>query len=683
MSLVVAESVSLAFGKKELLAGLDLRIAAGDRVGLIGPNGSGKSSLLRLFAGDMKPDGGTIRTRKHLRTGYLPQDLDVVGGRTLIASVLESVPGRSELDAECKRAEQEFAAAEADGDEDRILNAAEVIGELHGRIASFEQDYSEHQARRILDGLGFANADAERDLGEFSGGWKMRAALAALLFQRPELLLLDEPTNHLDLPTVAWFSEFLRSYPHGFVLICHDREFLDEQIERVVSLEPEGVRQYRGDYEAYLKQRAEEEIVLANQARNLAREREKAEQFIERFRAQANKAKAVQSRVKQLAKMDEVQTLVHRETMRFRFPVSERSGGEPLRIEGLRKVYGDHVVLRSVDLRVSRGDRIAIIGKNGAGKTTLLKMIANELPADGGSVQLGHKVKVGYYAQHHADTLDSRRTVLETVNTRGDVSNTRLRTMLGAFLFHDEDVDKPVGVLSGGERARVALARLLVEPGNLVLMDEPTNHLDLASSEALAEALTTFDGTLVFVSHNRSFVRRLATKIWNVEGGGVETYPGTLDEYIDSHRGSVAEPRSSGKPSKTEAVRESAGRAPAARPGAVVASGAGQPAAAARSREDEKARKRTEAEHRGQRNRTLGPLRTRVQQLEAAIERLEAAQRERNLELAKAEVYADAPRRNTLLGEYQRDADALSDATEAWELASAELETLQAQQGAS
>ena len=226
MSLVVAESVSLAFGKKELLAGLDLRIAAGDRVGLIGPNGSGKSSLLRLFAGDMKPDGGTIRTRKHLRTGYLPQDLDVVGGRTLIASVLESVPGRSELDTECKRAEQEFAAAEADGDEDRILNAAEVIGELHGRIASFEQDYSEHQARRILDGLGFANADAERDLGEFSGGWKMRAALAALLFQRPELLLLDEPTNHLDLPTVAWFSEFLRSYPHGFVLICHDREFL-------------------------------------------------------------------------------------------------------------------------------------------------------------------------------------------------------------------------------------------------------------------------------------------------------------------------------------------------------------------------------------------------------------------------------------------------------------------------
>lgn len=665
MSLVVAESVSLAFGKKELIAGLDLRIAAGDRVGLIGPNGSGKSSLMRMLAGEMRPDGGTIRTRKHLRTGYLPQDLDVAGGRTLLAAVLASVPGRAELDEDCLRAESEFAAAEQSGDEGRILAAAELIGDLHGRIASFEQDYSEHQARRILDGLGFAPTDATRDLGEFSGGWKMRAALAGLLFQRPELLLLDEPTNHLDLPTVAWFGEFLRSYPHGFVLICHDREFLDEQIERVVSLEPEGVRQYRGDYEAYLKQRADEEIVLVNQARNLEREREKAEQFIERFRAQANKAKAVQSRVKALAKMDEVQTLQQRETMRFRFPPTERSGGEPLRTDGLRKVYGDHVVLRGVDLRVARGDRIAIIGKNGAGKTTLLKIIANELKADAGSVQLGHKVKVGYYAQHHADTLDSRRTVLETVAT-GDLSNTRIRTMLGAFLFHDEDVDKPIGVLSGGERARVALARLLVEPGNLVLMDEPTNHLDLASAESLAEALSTFDGTLIFVSHNRSFVRRLATKIWNVEDGGVETYPGTLDEYLERHRGlSETRPTASAKPSKTEPVREPVAGAPAAKPAAKPA--------------DDRARRRLEAEQRSQRNRTLGPLKTRVQGLEATIERLEAAQRERNLELAKPEVYADAPRRNLLLTEYQRDADALSDATEAWELAVAELETLQAQ----
>ncbi|MBX7084570.1 MAG: ABC-F family ATP-binding cassette domain-containing protein [Nannocystaceae bacterium] len=669
MSLVVVESVSLAFGKKELIAGLDLRIAAGDRVGLIGPNGSGKSSLMRLLAGEMRPDAGAVRTRKQLRVGYLPQDLDVAGGRTLLASVLAAVPGRAELDAECKRAEAEFAAAEAEADEPRILAAAEWLGEVHGRVATFEQDYSEHEARRILAGLGFSTRDEGRDLGEFSGGWKMRGALAGLLFQRPELLLLDEPTNHLDLPTVAWFGEFLRAYPHGFVLICHDREFLDEQIERVVSLEPEGVRQYRGDYEAYLRQRAEEEVVLANQAKNLAREREKAEQFIERFRAQANKARAVQSRVKQLAKMDEVQTLQQRETLRFRFPPAERSGGEPIRTLGLRKAYGEHVVLRDVAVRVARGDRIAILGVNGAGKTTLLKLLAGELRADGGEITLGHKTKLGYYAQHHADTLDPRRTVLETVAQGGELSNTRVRTLLGAFLFHDEDVDKPIGVLSGGERARVALARLLVDPGNVLLMDEPTNHLDLASSEALADALATFDGTIIFVSHNRSFVRRLATRIWNVEGGGVEVYPGTLDEYLDRHRGKPTEGRAA-KPTSQ-----------AATPAAAVASAPARPVAAAatpRPAGTDRARRRAEAEGRNERARLLGPLRTRVRELEAEIERLEKAQRERNLDLARPETYADAPRRNALLTEYQRDADAIASATEAWELAQAELEALQA-----
>jgi ATP-binding cassette subfamily F protein 3 len=663
VSLVIVEHASLAFGKKVLLDDVDLRIAAGDRIGLIGPNGSGKSSLMRMLAGEQTPDSGSIRARKQLRVGYLPQDLDVAGGRTLLASVLAAVPGRSELDAEKDRAEAEFAAAEREHDEARIMSAAEWIAEVHGRLASFEQDYSEHQAKRILAGLGFTTKDEGRDLGELSGGWKMRAALAGLLFGRPELLLLDEPTNHLDMPTVSWFGAFLRGYPHGFVLICHDREFLDEQIERVVSLEPEGVRNYKGDYEAYLKQRAEEEIVLANAARNLEREREKAEQFIERFRAQANKARAVQSRVKQLAKMDEVQTLQKRETIRFRFPPTERTGGEPLRVQKLAKAYGSHVVLDKVDLRVARGDRIAIIGVNGAGKTTLLKIIAGELKADGGAIELGHKVKVGYYAQHHADTLDPRRTVLETIAAGGDHSSTRVRTLLGAFLFHDEDVDKPIGVLSGGERARVALARLLVDPGNVLLMDEPTNHLDLASSEALAVALGTFDGTLVFVSHNRSFVRQLATKIWNVENAHVDPYPGTLDEYLERHRSVEAR---DGRPTREPMVT-----APAPTPRAPAAKTEPEPP---RNREQERARRRAEAEARSARNKSVGPLKAKVAELEATIERLEAVQRQRNLELARPETYEDPAKRQALLAEYQRDAAALASATEAWELASAELE---------
>ncbi len=669
--MIVVESASLSFGKKTLLSGLDLRIAAHDRIGLVGPNGSGKTSLMRLLAGVALPDAGAVRMRKNLRVGYLPQDLDVAGGRTLLASVLAAVPGRAALDDERRRAEEEFAQAEAVSDEARLLAAAEWIAEVHGDLASFEVDYSEHQARRILAGLGFTPRDEGRDLGQFSGGWKMRGALAGLLFQRPELLLLDEPTNHLDLPTVAWFGEFLRGYTHGVVLICHDREFLNEQIDRVVSLESEGTRQYRGDYEAYVRQRAEEEVVLANAARNLEREREKAEQFIERFRAQANKAKAVQSRVKALARMEEVQTLQRREVMRFQFPACDRSGGEPIRTHKLGKSYGEHHVLSGVELRVGRGDRIAIIGVNGAGKTTLLKILAGELPPSAGSVELGHKVKLGYYAQHHAETLSPQRTVLETVAARGDMSNTRARTMLGAFLFHDEDVDKPIGVLSGGERARVALARLLVDPGNVLLMDEPTNHLDLDSSEALATALTTYDGTLVFVSHNRSFVRRLATKIWNVEGGTVEVYPGTLDEYMDRHR-SLSREGGAARPT-SHAVASTAPAAEQAPPAKPAAPGRADD----RRRGDDKARRRQEAELRAERNKRLGPARAEVKRLEAEIEALEAAQRERNLALAKPETYDNAARRQELLSAYQRDAATLAAATDAWEQASAELESLE------
>jgi len=672
MSLVVLEGVSLGFGKKQLVENLDLRVGRTDRVGLVGPNGSGKSSLLKMIAGEASPDSGSIRYQRQLRIGYLPQELPIEGGRSLLDSVLASVPGREQLEVERTRWEQELADAQARGEDDAMMEAATALSDVHEHLTNFELHHSPHEALRILSGLGFRESDHGRDLKEFSGGWRMRAMLAGLLFQRPDLLLLDEPTNHLDLPSVAWFSSFLRGYAHGFVLICHDREFLNEQIDRVVSLEAEGVRQFRGDWEHYVKQRAEEEIVLENQARNQAREREKAEQFINRFRAQANKAKAVQSRIKQLEKLDDVQTFVRRKVMRFQFPPCARTGNEVLRIEGLRKVYGSHVVLDGVDLRVARGEKIGIIGVNGAGKTTLLRTIAGEIRHDAGSVTVGHNVKLGYYAQHHADALDLNHTIVEEVAARDRSANeTSVRTLLGSFLFSDDDVEKPIRVLSGGERARVALANLLAAPGNLILMDEPTNHLDLESSESLAESLATFDGTLVFVSHNRAFVRRLATKIWNVEGGKVDIYPGTLDEYLERH-GGLAAPR----------VNSAAGtgdvpRGPDARP-ARSAQPASQPATAqpAGSKDDRKMRKREEAERRAARNRLEGPLKKKIAQLEADIELLERAQRQRNLELANEAVYADERRRRVLLDEYQRDSEALVDLTEAWESATAELERM-------
>lgn len=667
MSLVVFANVGLGFGKKQLVDGLDLRIGRGDRIGLVGPNGSGKSSLMKMVAGQLEPDAGSLNRQRGLRVGYLAQDLSPPTEQTVLQTVVRSVPGRAELETERDAAERELAESTDEGNEERMMEAATWIADVHERLAGFEQTFSEHEAHRILAGLGFADHEHDRDIGELSGGWRMRAMLAALLFSRPDLLLLDEPTNHLDLPTVAWFGAFLRRYPASFVLICHDREFLNEQIDRVVSLEPEGVRQFRGNFEQYVKQRVEEEIVLENQARNLEREREKAEQFIERFRAQANKAKAVQSRIKQLAKMDEVQTFTRRKVMRFSFPACQRAGNEVLRVEGLAKRFDAHTVFEGVDLRVARGDRIGIIGVNGAGKTTLLRTVANELQPNEGEITLGHKVKLGYYAQHHADTLSGSQTILESVSERNrGEGETAVRNMLGAFLFSDEDVDKPIRVLSGGERARVALARLLVDPGNLVLMDEPTNHLDLESSDSLAESLATYDGTLVFVSHNRSFVRKLANRIWNVENGAVEDYPGTLDEYLERHR---AEEGGRKKAATAVAPTESTST-PAAKPSSATKS---RPV---ESRAEKKARKREEAERRAKEQRTLGPLRKKITALEATIEELETVQRQRNLDLADPVIYGDAPRRNELLTAYQDDQQRLSDASEAWEAATMELEEL-------
>ena len=663
MSLVVLDEVTLFFADRMIFDAVSLRLGHGDRVGLIGPNGSGKTTLLRVIAGEQEVDDGKVTRASGVRVGWLPQDLAIAGGRSLIDLILSSVPGRAELHGRLATAEAELEELTGTGDDEAaLLDAAADIAELHDRIDHFERLFGEHEALAILAGLGFGPGDEQRDIGELSGGWKMRGVLAGLLFQRPDVLLLDEPTNHLDLPSVAWFSEFLKRWNRCFVLISHDREFLNEQISRVVSLELEGLRSYPGNYEKYVEQRAEEETILAGKAKNLARERERLTRFVDRFRAQANKARAVQSRIKALERMESVETYQKRGVMRFSFPPTARTVNEVVRVEGLRKAYGSHVVFPGIDLTVRRGEKIGIIGVNGAGKTTLLRMLAGELPYDGGTIRIGSGVEVGYYAQHHADTLDLSATVYEVVQRASpDTPPARVRSILGAFMFSGDDTDKPVKVLSGGEKARVALARLLVAPGNLLLMDEPTNHLDLASSESLAASLGTFDGTLVFVSHNRSLIRTLATKIWNVEDQRVEVYPGTLDEYMYS----MAQRRIAVATAETGSRRDPRGAAPAA--------------SAAKSRDDDKARKRREAEARQKRSVKLGPLEKAVAQLEDRIGQLEAEQKARSAELADPSVYDEAARRNRLLSEYQAASDKLEELTARWEAAMAALEAAKAE----
>jgi ATP-binding cassette subfamily F protein 3 len=654
-TLASVHDVSLGLGGRTLFEGLSFQVHQGDHIGLVGPNGSGKSSLFRLLAGSIEPDGGSVKTVPGTRIGFLPQEIASFPDEKVLTFVYDSVPGRPELRGDLQRHEARLAELEHARKEHReeLVAVASEIAELHERIAALDARFSEHEAKRILHGLGFTQEDHDRPLSVLSGGWKMRAVLASLLFQKPGLLLLDEPTNHLDMPSVAWFSKFLSGYDQALLLVSHDREFLNEQVNRVISFEPEGVRSFRGNYESYLAQREEERELLENRAKNLEREKAHLEQFVRRFRAKASKAAQVQSRVRKLEKMDTVELHRNAREVRFSFPPTERGARVPMRVDDLSKAFGEHVVLDQVSLAVERGDRIAIVGPNGAGKTTLLKILAGEIEASGGRVHLPGQSNVRYFAQHHAEALNLERTVLQEVSYASDgTSVERVRKVLGALLFDELAIDKPVSVLSGGERARVALAKILVRPSNVLLMDEPTNHLDLQTTEALTDALATYDGTLLFVSHNRAFIRRLATKLWVVHDGAVESYPGTLDDYLWScQERDVA-------PATDAAIK---------------------PVAQKRSRQARKDQRRKEAEIRAKQNQGVKPLEKRVAKLEQTIAKLEQTIATHNEELSKPEVYDDPERRDTLLRDVREAQSALDQTFADWTESHEKLEELRAE----
>jgi len=645
MSLVVIENGGLGFGGRTLFSSLSLRIGEEDRVGVVGRNGAGKSSLLRIIASRQELETGTLRFARGIRVGYLPQEPDATEDRPVIDFVLSGVPGKERLEELLEVVEAELAVG---GDDEDMIALAQKLADLHEELNAFDATFSRHEAERILAGLGFHGTDLARGLGKLSGGWQMRAVLASLLFQRPDLLLLDEPTNHLDVPSVAWLSDFLRKHGGAVMLICHDREFLTELVRRVVSFEWEGVRQYKGNYEDYQRARAEELQVLERRAANLARERDQAERFIRRFRAQASKARAVQSRIKALEKSEEVVIPEAQQTLEFSFPPCRRAGQDVILLEHVTHDYGGAPVLTDVSGLVRRGDRVALVGANGNGKSTLLRILAGVMKPSSGTCRHGHNVEIGYYAQHVAERLDLRSSIFEEVWRNSAVEDvTRVRAALGTMMFTGDDVEKKIGVLSGGEKARVALARLLVTPGNVVLMDEPTNHLDLESAEALASALSRFEGTLIFASHNRSFVNRLATRIWNVEGGRVDEYPGTLADYMDHCARKSFE---SGAPiaASQEGFAPEPESAPVATP--------------VESREEQKRarNKRRDAER-------------RIAEYEVRISELEREQARRTDALSRPETYADTTLYERLLNEYRRDARKLEELLARWEAAQAEL----------
>ncbi len=529
--MIHVEGLTKRYGDRILLEDVSWHVKKRDRIGLSGPNGSGKTTLLRMLAGLEEPDSGRIRMASDTTIGYLPQDGIVHHGRTVHEEVILAFQELLSLKEEQHRIEDALAHATEEGEgHDKPLERYAEVMERFKHLGGYEIDA---RMADVLKGLGFTLADQQRRTEEFSGGWQMRIALAKLLLARPNLLLMDEPTNHLDLPARNWLEEYLADYPGSVVLVSHDRYFLDSTVKRITEVGLRTLTDYHGNYSKYVVEHTAAMERLRESHRRQKEEIEKAEAFINRFRYQATKARQVQSRIKQLDKVERIEIPPARKKIRFKFPDAPRPGRVVLETKGVRKAYGQNVVLRHLDLMVERGDRIALVGPNGAGKSTLMRLLAGADRPDEGVRIEGHRVVTDYFAQDQAEALNPGRTVYDEMSSSSPSTMVpMIRTILGGFLFSGDDVNKRVGVLSGGERNRLALAKMLLNPSNLLLLDEPTNHLDLDSKEVLLDALADYGGTLIFVSHDRYFVDKLASKVIEVGAGEALLYPGGYEDFL-------------------------------------------------------------------------------------------------------------------------------------------------------
>ena len=657
--MLTINKLDIIYGDKHLFKEVSARINPNERIGLVGVNGAGKSTLLKIIANQIETDGGVVARPRNFSVAYLPQEASgLTSERTIYQEAETAFAEALVLQKDLELVNRELAAIPPESPEFSQLLKRQ--GELQHRLDGIDIYRVRSRIEKVLKGLGFAESDFDRPSRTLSGGWLMRLMLAKLLLARPALLLLDEPTNHLDLDSLTWIENFLTTYEGGLVIISHDRTFLDKITGLTWELSLGRLNVYKGNYSKYV---ADKEVRLEVERAAYANQQAQIKQtmrFVQRFRSKSTKAKQVQSRVKQLAKMERIELAESEQEISFRFPPAADCGRQVLSVEGLAKSFAGQEVFAELGFEMQRGDKLAVVGVNGAGKSTLMKILAGLLKSDQGTVRLGHKVTLSYFGQHQAQELPHDYTALETVSgAAGEMTVTQVRSLLGAFLFRGDDVDKKIRVLSGGEKSRLALARMIVTPANLLVLDEPTNHLDMNSQEVLQEAMRQYDGAIIVVSHNRYFVNRFINKVLEVRDGRASLFEGNIDDYLAKL-----------EQDRLLAETESSKKSPVTAPGA----SAGESAS---DRTRGRAVRQAQARLRQEKSKKIAPHRQQVEKAEAEIEKLEARKKELELQLADPELYRDEGSFSEGSREYKKIEQRLDRQYYKWESAQAEVERIE------
>ncbi|PIE56859.1 MAG: ABC transporter ATP-binding protein [Desulfobulbus propionicus] len=647
--------LSLQYGNKHLFKDLSVQVHAGDRIGLAGVNGAGKSTLMKIMCGLQETDPGIVSRASWFSVAYLPQEIGGnLSGHSLYQEAASAFADLLDKQDELERISAELAVVSS-GQDAQMEALLRRQGELQQYLEDSDIFRMRPRIEQVLFGLGFSAADLDRSAASFSGGWIMRLNLARLLLQRPSLLLLDEPTNHLDLDSLTWLEDFLQQYQGAMIIISHDRSFLDKVTSATWELSLGRLTVYRGNYSHYLVEK-EQRMALERAAYNNQQAQiRQSERFITRFRAKSTKARQVQSRIKQLEKMERIELAETERTVSFSFPPAAPSGRDMLTLTGVSKRFAKQVVFNDVEFSLQRGDKLAVVGVNGAGKTTLMKIMAGLEPAEG-DVRLGHNVILTYFGQHQAQELAGELTILDTVyHAAKDKTMTQARSLLGAFLFSGDEVDKQVRVLSGGEKSRVALARMLVRPANLMLLDEPTNHLDISSQEVLQEAMAQYEGSIIVVSHNRFFVNAFVNKVLEIRDGRATLYEGNVDDYLDKRRELETREEPAARDSKASPDEQHQAATP----------------------QDRREQRRQRALLRQQLSSRLGPLKKKSDEAETEIKRTEARKGELEQLMADPELYGDQERWVGVSREYSKIERRLERAYSQWEEAQEAIERLE------